>query len=234
MRRSEILEAYLNRVAFRGELVGIAALSQTLFGKYPSGLDAHEAAITAALLRGPNASADVVAQRACGVLQAQQMACEGVTALSHGALNRRGGMPLGEQLAPHFARQVLAEGAAQHQVQPTTLDARLQRVAITTLQRHLAKLNAHNVEDGALVVLDNVSGEVRAWVGSSGSLSGAAQVDGVTARRQPGSTLKPFVYGLAFERRLITTASLLDDSPAQLATAMAVPAAELRRQFKGG
>jgi penicillin-binding protein 1C len=59
---------------------------------------------------------------------------------------------------------------------------------------------------------------VRAWVGSSGSFSDAAQVDGVLARRQPGSTLKPFVYELAFERRLITPASLLDDSPAQLAT----------------
>ncbi|MEP7298201.1 MAG: penicillin-binding transpeptidase domain-containing protein, partial [Burkholderiales bacterium] len=53
---------------------------------------------------------------------------------------------------------------------------------------------------------------------SSGELSSAAQVDGVLARRQPGSTLKPFVYELAFEKRLITPASLIDDSPAQLAT----------------
>src|SRR5213075_1685032 len=50
------------------------------------------------------------------------------------------------------------------------------------------------------------------------NLSGAAQVDGVLARRQPGSTLKPFVYELAFERRLVTPASLIDDSPAQIAT----------------
>ena len=210
-KKSEVLEAYLNRVAFRGELVGIAALSQTLFGKYPSGLDAQEAAIAAALLRGPNANADVVAQRACGILKLQQQACEGVTALSHSALNRRGGMPLGEQLAPHFARQLaLTEQATQR----TTLDARLQRFATATLRRQLAELNGRNVEDGAVLVLDNASGEVLAWVGSSGDLSDAAQVDGVTARRQPGSTLKPFVYELAFERRLITPASLLDDSPA--------------------
>ena len=57
-----------------------------------------------------------------------------------------------------------------------------------------------------------------AWVGSSGELSDAAAVDGVLARRQPGSTLKPFVYALAFEKRLITPATLLDDSPAQIAT----------------
>ena len=214
-KKSEVLEAYLNRVAFRGELVGIGALSQTLFGKYPSGLDAQEAAIAAALLRGPNASADVVAQRACGILKLQKQACEGVTALSHSALNRHGGMPLGEQLAPHFARQLaLTEQATQR----TTLDARLQRIATATLRRQLTELNGRNVEDGAVLVLDNASGEVLAWVGSSGDLSDAAQVDGVTARRQPGSTLKPFVYELAFERRLITPASLLDDSPAQLAT----------------
>ncbi|MBC7954804.1 MAG: transglycosylase domain-containing protein, partial [Cytophagales bacterium] len=214
-KKSEILEAYLNRVAFRGELVGIGALSQTLFGKHASGLDAHEAAIAAALLRGPNASADVVAQRACGVLKLQNQTCEGVTALSHSALNRRGGMPLGEQLAPHFARQLKLGDKPTH---ATTLDARLQRLAIATLRRQLAELNGRNVEDGAVVVLDNASGEVRAWVGSSGNLSDAAQVDGVTARRQPGSTLKPFIYELAIERRLITPASLLDDSPAQIAT----------------
>ena len=58
-----------------------------------------------------------------------------------------------------------------------------------------------------------------AWVGSNGALSSAGEVDGVLARRQPGSTLKPFVYELAFEKRLITPATLLDDSPAQIATA---------------
>ncbi len=94
----------------------------------------------------------------------------------------------------------------------------LQRAAVATLRRQLAELAGRNVEDGAIVVLDNASGEVLAWVGSSGDLSDAAEVDGVLARRQPGSTLKPFVYELAFERRLITPASLIDDSPAQIAT----------------
>ena len=59
-KKSEILEAYLNSVPYRGELVGIDALAQTLFAKHPSGLDAQEAAIAAALVRSPNAkSADV-------------------------------------------------------------------------------------------------------------------------------------------------------------------------------
>ena len=82
----------------------------------------------------------------------------------------------------------------------STLDARVQRHAADTLQRHLRELDGRHVEDGALVVLDNATGEVLAWVGSSGELSRASEVDGVTARRQPGSTLKPFLYALAIER----------------------------------
>ena len=239
-KKSEILEAYLNSVAFRGEVVGINALSQTLFGKHPSGLDAQEAALAAALVRGPNAKAETVATRACGVLTLQTLSCVGVVGLTETALARKGSMPLGEQLAPHFARQVLApESAGPAQTasagrvlpdtaagQPpglppavrSTLDAGLQRVTIRALRRQLAELSGRNVEDGAVVVLDNATGEVLAWVGSSGDLSGAAQVDGVLARRQPGSTLKPFVYELAFEKRLITPASLLDDSAVQIAT----------------
>ncbi|NUZ07957.1 penicillin-binding protein 1C [Piscinibacter koreensis] len=216
-RKSEILEAYLNAVPWRGEIVGIGALAQTLFGKHPSGLDAHEAAIAVALVRSPNAPAAVVTDRACGVLGLQRLDCSGVEALVHGALTRGGRVPLGEQLAPHYARRVVdPRGGA---VQATPLDARLQRFAVQTLRRHLAELTGRNVADGALVVLDNATGEVLAWVGSSGPLSGAADVDGVLARRQPGSALKPFVYALAFERRLITPATLIDDSPAQIATA---------------
>jgi penicillin-binding protein 1C len=217
--KSQILEAYVNRVPWRGELVGINALSQTLFGKHASGLDTLEAAVAAALLRGPNASAAVVTQRSCGVLQAQGASCVGVASLVQDALTRRGAPALGEQLAPHFSRQVLAGLKPAPARLTTSIDAPLQRIAREALRQQLAELSGRNVEDGAVLVLDNASGEVLAWVGSSGDLSDAAQVDGVLARRQPGSTLKPFVYGLAFEQRLITPASLIDDSPTQLATA---------------
>ncbi|MEO8079433.1 MAG: penicillin-binding protein 1C [Caldimonas sp.] len=215
-RKSEILEAYLNEVPFRGEIVGIDALAQTLFGKHASGLDAQEAAIAAVLVRSPNARADAVAERACGVLTQQALACTGVSGIASTALVRRGRMPLGEQLAPHFARQAI--DAAGPPLQRSTLDGPLQRFAVATLRGHLAELAGRNVEDGAAVVLDNVSGEVLAWVGSSGDLSDAAEVDGVLARRQPGSTLKPFLYELAFERRLATPATLIDDAPTQIAT----------------
>ena len=101
-------------------------------------------------------------------------------------------------------------------------------------RRHLRELEGRNVEDGALVVLDNATGEVLAWVGSSGELSRAHEVDGVLAPRQPGSTLKPFLYALAIERRMLTAASILDDSPlaVTLPTGLYVPQ-NYDRTFKG-
>ena len=213
-RKDEILEAYLNLVPLRGEIVGIAALSQTLFAKHPDGLDLQEAAITAALVRGPNASAATVGDRACDLLERMGRPCADVRGLAALALTRRGGMPLGEQIAPHFARQVV--GTDSPPVVRTTLDSQLQRRATRLLQSRLAELSGQHVEDGAVVVLDNASGDVLAWVGSIGEGSSARHVDAVLARRQPGSTVKTFVYALALERRLITPASLLHDAPMQV------------------
>jgi penicillin-binding protein 1C len=100
----------------------------------------------------------------------------------------------------------------------TTLDADLQRYAVRVLREHLAELADRAVGDGALVVIDNASGDVLAWVGSSGDLSAAAQVDGVVAPRQAGSTLKPFLYAQAIDAKVLTAASLVDDRPIAIAT----------------
>jgi len=228
--KDQILEAYLNLVPFRGELVGLSALSRALFGKYPSGLDAREAALAVALVRAPNARAAQVAQRACGILREQGLpkACEGLGGFAQLTLPRGGaaaGAPVaaaavsGPDLAPHLARLLVAQARAAGAVPASitsTLDAGLQRLAADSLGRHLRELAGRNVEDGAVVVLDNASGEVLAYVGSSGALSGAAQVDHAAAPRQAGSTLKPFLYAQALEARRLTPASLLDDRPVNL------------------
>ena len=224
-RKDEILEAYLNLVPFRGELVGVGAMSAALFQKRPAGLYAEEAAVAAALLRAPNAAPAQVGQRACALLKSQGRATACVAAqglaemvLAPGA--RPGPMTDAEDaaLAPHFARQVLARphGPVPPQGLRTTLDARTQRLARDTLREQLAALANRSVEDGAVVVLDNASGDVLAWVGSSGGLSRAAEVDAVLARRQAGSTLKPFLYAQAIEARFLTAASLLDDAPTRI------------------
>ena len=218
--KAQIIEAYLNRVPLRGELVGVAAAANVLFGKHASGLDSVEAALLAAMVRAPNATPGVIERRACDVLRQQQQDCAAVAITLAQALARKPGPLLGarEGIAPHLAQHIQRTsrpGADTRQVQ-TTLDARLQRMASSALRTQLAELRGRNVEDGAVVVLDNRSGAVLAWVGSVGATSDAADVDAVLARRQPGSTLKPFIYAMALQRRLITAASLLDDSPLQI------------------
>ncbi len=264
-KKHEILEAYLNLVPFRGEVVGIDALSRTLFGKAPSGLDEREAAVAAALVRAPNAAPARVSQRACGVWRALQAAdapaevvtagaaskapdCGALDLFVTGALQRRA-FDVSEGDAPHLARRLLTEstridaalsrqgGSAPADPVRTvrsTLRAPLQRFAVQTLQQHLRELRARHVQDGAVVVLDNASGGVLAWVGSSGELSQAGDVDGVTAPRQAGSTLKPFLYAQAIAQRRLTAASLLDDSPALIPTAggLYIPQ-NYDRRFKG-
>ncbi|MDD0838458.1 penicillin-binding protein 1C [Curvibacter sp. HBC61] len=229
-QKDQILEAYLNLVPFRGELVGLEALSQTLFGKAAHGLDEREAAIAVALLRAPNAGLPVVARRACGVLGATQRHanpqapapdCQALDLLAGAALQRPALEP-SRGWAPHFARLALRQqpgGGAGLAHLRTPLWAPVQRVAVQSLQRQLRELAGRQVEDGAVVVLDNASGEVLAWVGSSGALSRASEVDAVLAPRQPGSTLKPFLYAQALAEQRLTAASLIDDSAAQLPTA---------------
>ncbi|HVE08952.1 MAG TPA: penicillin-binding protein 1C [Paraburkholderia sp.] len=228
-RKDQILEAYLNLVPFRGETIGLSALSLTLFGKAPSGLDDREAAVAAALVRAPNARYQQVAARACRILRDLQAAarCANLDSFVQLAFARPAPAllttaPDAESAAPHFARRVAGElhPAAGARIR-STLDANLQRFASATLTRALTELNARahprNVQDGAVVVLDNASGDVLAWVGSSGPLSAAPEVDAVLARRQAGSTLKPFLYAEALDERRLTSATLLDDAPLDLA-----------------
>jgi penicillin-binding protein 1C len=232
-RKDQILEAYLNLVPFRGETVGIDALSQTLFSKAAQGLNNQDAAIAAALVRGPNAAPSEVTRRACNVLRlietnASTATCDGLDHSVAQALQRRAFEP-SAGIAPQVARHSVAQWRksresglertqeTSHSVN-TTIDASVQRFAVQTLQSHLRELRTRHVQDGGIIVLDNHSGDILAWVGSSSALSKAENVDTVLALRQPGSTLKPFLYAQAIAEQRLTAASLLDDSSAQLQT----------------
>ncbi|MFC5477944.1 penicillin-binding protein 1C [Massilia suwonensis] len=226
--KGQILEAYLNLASFRGELQGVRAASNALFGKAPSGLDQAEASILAALLRAPGAAPQAVARRACALARElqSQAGCTTIEWQTEVALGRPAAQP-GQGLARQAARRLLGEAGLSGR---STLDAGLQRFAFESLRRHLRELAERNAGDGAVLVIDNASGELLAYVGNAGN----SEVDGVTALRQAGSTLKPFLYELALERRLLTAASLLDDSPIDVAAGagMYVPQ-NYDRQFKG-
>lgn len=215
--KEEILEAYLNRVTFRGELQGIAAASRGMFDKEPNGLDAAESAVLASLIRSPNASPSAVKRRAallCSALE-WNVPSEALATIARDRLQAPFLVRHRHDCAPHAAR-ILSPGAGERVL--SALDGGLQKHAADTLAQQLALLSAQNVRDGAVLVAENATGEILAYVGSAGSVSQSPFVDGIRARRQAGSTLKPFLYGLAIEKRILTAASLLDDSPLDVTT----------------
>jgi len=230
--KQQILEAYLNLVTFRGELQGIAAASYTLFEKSPSGLTEAESILLAALLPSPNASAAQVANRACALADgfAPELNCDALKQLASETLHNSG-FRMQQAWAPHVAKKLLVAPGDKIR---STLNGSLQQFASATLQRHLRDLSGRNVADGAVLVMDNASGEVLAYVGNSGGHSSARFVDGVQALRQAGSTLKPILYATAIEEQLLTAASLVDDSPVMLPTAngLYVPQ-NYDKEFKG-
>jgi penicillin-binding protein 1C len=214
--KPQLLEAYVNLLGFRGELQGIGAAARVLAGREPSGLPMDESLVLAALLPRPSADAAQVARRACARAR-QLVAAPGCAGLQAVAARMLGvaDAPVQEHLAPQVARQLLHAPGERVRA---TLDATLQRQAIEVLRTHLADLAGHNVRDGAALVVDNGTGEVLAYVASGGPHSRSPQVDGVHAPRQAGSTLKPFLYGLAIARGYLDAASLLDDAPLDVAT----------------
>ncbi len=233
--KAEIFEAYLNLVSFRGELQGIAAASRALFGKDPHGLDQPESLILASLIRSPNASSEEVSKRASYLNRTMGWPGEGdpIDAKVKQIFLGPNFIRPQAALAPHMARQLL-QGRPNGCTVTSTLDGRIQRFGFDRLTHHLLSLKSQNVKDGALLVLENNTGDVLAYVSYSGEPSYSRFLDGVQARRQAGSTLKPFLYGLAFDQRILTPASLLDDSPLDVAVISGIyQPRNYDSQFKG-
>ncbi len=210
----QILEAWLNLLPLRGDVVGVAAAAASLAGRPAAALAPAENAVLVALARRPSAPPAAVLARACRA--APDLDCAAIALAAARLLGpRQASGDLG--LAPHLAARLLGPGVRG--TVRTSLDANVQRMAQAALDRQMAALAGRNVRDGAALVVENETGRILAWVGAAGANSRAAQVDGVTAPRQAGSTLKPHLYGLAIERRLLTAASLLNDTPIDLETA---------------
>jgi len=212
--KDQILEAYLNLASFRGESQGIGAASRGLFGKAPAMLDPDQALLLAALLPSPQADPGTVAKRACRIGHLSD--CSIMTAEAEGMVALARGAADDPDLAPHLATRLLTQPG---QTVATTLDAGVQTIATTALRHQLLGLGVERARDGAVIVVDNATGDVLAYVGGVGGYSTASHVDNANAPRQAGSTLKPFLYGQAIERGYLTAASILDDSPVELDTA---------------
>ncbi len=211
--KDQILEAYFNLAPYHGEAQGIGAAALGLFGKTPSTLSEADSALLAALLPDPNAGVDQISARACRNMHGK---CAGLRAAALDMLSAGKSLALDPGLAPHLAAKLLTKPGMRIE---TTLDRTVQSLASEALRRQLLGLGTSRARDGAVIVVDNHSGDILAYVGGVGGGSTAAAVDGADSYRQAGSTLKPFLYGMVLEKGWLTPASILDDSPVQMDTA---------------
>ena len=228
LRKQEILEQYLNRVHLGQAAVGVGAASSLYFGASAAELSVAEAATLAGLAHAPSRDNPLVsvkratARRAVAIGRMERAGAIGrldaIDARGEPLRPRRARAPF---LAAHFTSRLLAEhgsgvGGGRWR---TTLDAALQREIEGEVKHAVDQLAARGVRHGAVVVLDNASGDVLAWVGSPDFWSAnGGQTDMVISPRQPGSALKPFLYALAFDRGS-TAATVLPDIPRSYATA---------------
>ncbi len=215
--KDQILEVYLNLVYFRGELQGVGAASQALFSKEPSGLGREEALVLASLIRAPGADFLKVKERACALSRRLEWAssCEEVGRFFSsksisvaGFRSSTGAVQLANELgAKHLSRLLTFDS----QTAKTTIEYSLQKRVFEILRSEVLRNREKNLNDMSAIVLDNQTGQVLAYVGGVGALASASEVDGVQAKRQAGSTLKPFIYARAIERKYLTAASKLSD-----------------------
>ncbi|WP_456655620.1 penicillin-binding protein 1C [Bradyrhizobium sp. JR3.5] len=224
LSKDQILDLYLALAPFGGNLEGVRAASIAYFGKEPKRLSLAEAALLVALPQSPerrrldrypdaaHAARDRVLDR---------MVEDGAVSKDDAAQARATPVPKMRKqipiLAPHSSDQAIAT-MKDAPVIKLTLDATLER-NLEALARDRAIAQGPDVSV-AIVVVDNETGDVLARVGSADYFDErrAGQVDMTRAVRSPGSTLKPFIYGLAFEDGFVHPDSLIEDRPIRFGT----------------
>lgn len=209
-RKEEILEAYLNLVPFRGEFKGIASIAFFLFNKEPANLTKRESTLLAVLIRAPNANHSDWQKRACW--QEPEICPELIKEIQR--IESSLAFPMRDQYALHLAQRLsskLNSGASR-----TFIRQDLQLYTQEVVRSHIQSLSEQNVRDAAVLVVENNTGEVWAYLGGSGLHSESIYVDGIQAFRQAGSTLKPFLYATAFEKGVVNSESWIEDSPVDI------------------
>ena len=210
--KAGILELYLHHAPYGGATEGLRAGSLAWFGKEPARLTPAESALLVALPQAPEARRPDRHPQAAYAARARvldRVAASGRMQLAAVPERMR---PL-VRLAPHLADHV-RQADPLRQVHHLTIDADLQRDAEDLIAR--AVRGQPPGVSAAMVIADHRTGAVRASVGSShyaGRSGAQGFVDMTRALRSPGSTLKPFVYGLAFDQGLAHPATIIDDSP---------------------
>ncbi len=230
--KTQILNAYVNRAAMGGNIYGVEAAARSYFGVPANDLDLAQSAMLAGIPNDPGRleprrhwqaartrqRAVLHAMVAAGLIRANEASIAARESLHVHSSN--GELVAAQQLLFRLAATTRNSGPIR-----TTIDLPLQRFVQSQAQDVVAALAGRNVTQAAALVIDNRSGDVLAYLGSTDYFDDAylGQNDGVNTLRQPGSTLKPFLYEYAFERRTIRPYTVLADVP----TSYAIPNGEL-------
>jgi penicillin-binding protein 1C len=219
LSKDEILALYLSLAPYGGNLEGVRAASLAYFGKEPRRLTLGEAAMLVGLpqspeQRRPDRSASAARNARDRVLE--RVAAAGIAPFDEIERAKHEPVPDGRKpmpiLAPHAADAAVA-AAPDRSIHRLTIEATLQR-NLEELARERARALGSDISV-AILAVDHATGEVLARVASADYLDTrrAGQVDMTSAVRSPGSTLKPFIYGLGFEDGFIHPDTLIDDRP---------------------
>ncbi|MGD9914819.1 MAG: penicillin-binding protein 1C [Rhizobiaceae bacterium] len=223
LSKEEILQRYLVLAPYGGNLEGVRAASLAYFGKEPKRLSVSEAALLVALpqlpeRRRPDRNPD--GARAARDRVLARIAEAGVIAESEA--ERASSEPLGATrralpaLAPHASNDAMAAAPSETTHQLTL--SRSVQAALEQVARDAARKLGNNISV-AMIMADARTGEVLARVGSSDyfDASRSGWIDMTKTTRSPGSTLKPFIYGLAFEQGMVAQETMIEDRPANFA-----------------
>ncbi len=215
--KDKILSIYLTLAPFGGNLEGVRAASLAWFGKEPDALDLSQSALLVALPQSPakkrpdrhaiaaEAGRDKVLARMVG--DGVVSAADARLAEHEGVASLRLAMPLS---APHLAQRLAREERGRARI-VSTLDSSLQ----SALERMVAR-EKNYLEDGgslAIVVVENGTRNVLAYVGGTDYWGRSGQIDLARRARSPGSALKPFIYGLAFDDLTLHPSTMMEDAP---------------------
>ncbi len=235
MNKSEILFAYINRLPMGGNIYGVEAAARSYFATPAAELNLAQASLLAALPNNPTYFNPYDHWKRLKSRQAYVLN----RMVQDGYINRpQADRAYAEELslqprqqgiiaAPHFLFWLASQlplHSHPSSIQ-TTLDRPLQQFVEAQVQQSIRTLAPNNVHQAAALVIDNHTGEVLAYVGSPDYFDEVqlGRNDGVQALRQPGSTLKPFLYQLALENRTLRPNSILADVP----TVYPIPGAKL-------
>ena len=215
--KHDLLEAYLNLVPFGGNVQGVGAASRIYFGKSPDRITLAEAMTLAVIPQSPQSRTG----RDAKLLRARARLARTWRARND-AERRQLRSPIGVRgqyampwHAPHFVDALFASRQGRLPRIDTTIDGGLQRAVERQVARYIDQFGDRGIRNASVLLVDTRDMGVKAWVGSADYWNTAidGQVDGVLARRSPGSALKPFIYAMALDQGVLHPRTILRDAP---------------------